>query len=479
MSSNTTPSLSHRKIISGALTRTELRTDLYHYDKLEGRNDIRLVVLPPGSFYSSLRCDIIHVDLAEAPDYEALSYTWADENGDKSLTGAISCEPEDKRIPITRNCEAALRHLRLESETRVLWIDAICINQSMLEERNQQVSIMSKIYSTASRVVVYLGEATRDSDEFINFLNNKIEAQISSAQVKQANSMLRREWFKRLWVLQEIMLARRAVLMCGDKMVSWRMFADFCDTYHHRTYHSNDKHAQSDNVSFPEMLLHYGLRGAQPIERLPWMFCATQGGKASDPRDKVFALLGIVEKDSHPQMVPDYGLSSKKTFEDLATYFVRRFGIVFPSFSSEGSSWVYDWLDGTPRKPIHVGNEAFVQDTESGSNRLIIRGKRVISGFVRLIDCGTWKGLKVDNGVTSQLHYKPFQGFSEYQTEEVLVSVSECYCVILQLRSCHYEILSGTGALQKCESHGNDGQCGSECSPKEIKLKHSEDFSIA
>lgn len=381
MSSDTTLSLNHRKIISGALTRTELKTQLYHYDKLEGSNDIRLVVLPPGSFYSSVRCDIIHVDLAEAPDYEALSYTWAGEDGDKSLTGAILCGPDDQRIPITRNCEAALRHLRLERETRVLWVDAICINQTTLEERNHQVSIMSKIYRTASRVVVYLGEATRDSDEFIHLLNNKIYAYRS---IQQAKLMLRRRWFKRLWVLQEITLARRAVVMCGDKTVQWRTLVEFYNMPFYRTHNSTNMHV-SDNPSFANILLHYGLKGAQAIETLPKLFRATQQGDASDPRDKVFALLGIVEKDSHHQMVPDYGLSEMETFENLATYFVKRFGIVFLRSIFHGtSSWVFYWSHHTPRDPIHVGNSTSVA-VENGVNILTIRGQRVISGFAMSI----------------------------------------------------------------------------------------------
>lgn len=469
------------------LSKSERKTELYQYDNLGGKNDIRLVVLPPGSFYSTVRCDIIHVDLNKAPDYEALSYTWADADGDKSLTGVVSCGPEEKRIPITRNCEAALRHLRLERQTRFVWIDAICINQATVWERNHQVSIMSKICRAASRVVVYLGEATSDSDEFIYFLKNEMDVQLFNIPIEQARSTLRRRWFRRLWVFQEITLARHAIVMCGDKTIPWNSLANFYSDNFNKLHGTTENKGGQGTYKFTRMLLRYGLAGPQPIETLPQLFSATHQGQASDPRNKVFALLGIFERDSHPKMVPDYRLSELEIFENLAVYFVKRFGIVFstvtPSYGGltrsleVSQTWVFDW-SRTPPTAIHVGNQSFFQSTEHGDKRLIIRGQRVVNGFampvqgsgLSIISPGDI--IEVGDGVVKRY------GGKEVVKGLALVRVSEHRCVLLISVSNLYEVAFGVGAVRRCRSHDKDSQCRAYCSPMDILFGGNEDFPI-
>lgn len=104
---------------------------------------IRIVVLLPGKFHDPVCCTIATVDLHKV-QYDALSYTWAIEDGDDRKTGRIHLP--DGVLPITENCEAALRQLRLRSDPRQLWVDAICIDQSNVRERNHQVGQMDQIY---------------------------------------------------------------------------------------------------------------------------------------------------------------------------------------------------------------------------------------------------------------------------------------------------------------------------------------------
>lgn len=100
--------------------------------------------------------------LQENPWYEAVSYTWATEEGDCSLSSQIKCG--DARLWVTKNCELALRYLRLRepSSARVLWVDAICINQKDVNERGHQVRIMRDVYSKATRSLIWLGEESKD-----------------------------------------------------------------------------------------------------------------------------------------------------------------------------------------------------------------------------------------------------------------------------------------------------------------------------
>jgi hypothetical protein len=100
----------------------------YKYSPLQHPDSIRLLVLVPGEMDSPIQTYLAEYRLQENPWYEAVSYTWATEEGDCSLSSQIKCG--DARLWVTKNCELALRYLRLReiSSARVLWVDAICIN---------------------------------------------------------------------------------------------------------------------------------------------------------------------------------------------------------------------------------------------------------------------------------------------------------------------------------------------------------------
>ncbi|KAF2461212.1 heterokaryon incompatibility, partial [Lineolata rhizophorae] len=89
--------------------------------------------------------------LRSSPKYEALSYTW----GDALDRHSIACE--GKTIRVTANLLSALQHLRQPDVTRILWVDAVCINQGNIAERDAQVRMMGDIYRMAARVLVWLG----------------------------------------------------------------------------------------------------------------------------------------------------------------------------------------------------------------------------------------------------------------------------------------------------------------------------------
>jgi hypothetical protein len=117
---------------------------------------VRLIELHPGEDDEVIHCSIWRHGLETSPSYEALSYTW----GSNRLDRTIYCsDPSNTYEPllITSNCYAALRRLRWPHISRLLWIDAICINQ-IDRERNVQVALMPRICQRASQVVIHLGE---------------------------------------------------------------------------------------------------------------------------------------------------------------------------------------------------------------------------------------------------------------------------------------------------------------------------------
>jgi len=109
-----------------AYVHTSEATAPYKYKKLDYKlgREIRVVLLLPGNAEDALWCEIMHVDLDHNPAYDAVSYTWANEGGDASLTKAMFCI-HGGSVPITTNCDAVLRHLR-QLGKRELWVDAIC-----------------------------------------------------------------------------------------------------------------------------------------------------------------------------------------------------------------------------------------------------------------------------------------------------------------------------------------------------------------
>ncbi|KAI1199853.1 heterokaryon incompatibility protein-domain-containing protein [Nemania serpens] len=133
----------------------------YTYDEIEnipGGDHIRILSLKAGKIFTDrIDVSLSTVSLINPPKYEALSYCW----GDASDLGLIFCD--GKPFPVTKNLESALRHLRQSQDDRVLWIDAICINQDNLAERAYQVNLMRRIYQIAYRVLIWLGDKSEDS----------------------------------------------------------------------------------------------------------------------------------------------------------------------------------------------------------------------------------------------------------------------------------------------------------------------------
>ncbi|WZH43018.1 heterokaryon incompatibility protein-domain-containing protein [Fusarium acuminatum] len=194
------------------------------YRPLSSSSSFRLLELQPSNSRTDpLVGHLIDSDITFQPDFEALSYVWGDINPAKYI--GIN----DQNVSITPNLHLALIHLRLTNKVRTLWVDALCIDQSFHGERNQQVRIMGDIYKSARQVVVWLGEAADDSHLVFEHLeDDTIEDAFPNYPVpteekhRAWNSLVKRPWFFRTWVIQEIALARRAIVMCGDNSTLWR-----------------------------------------------------------------------------------------------------------------------------------------------------------------------------------------------------------------------------------------------------------------
>ena len=183
----------------------------YTYTALDHNRSItRLVkLLPAAHTRDPIRCEIIEalVDKTRGVPYEALSYCWGSSNVtlDIQVVGIASLRtPESMSLSVTTNLYAALQALRYRDKTRLLWIDAISINQKNLHERNHQVQRMLNIYREAQSVIVWLGRSLSPDDGQLNLA--QVVHKISSRPWCSDNTFqnfvryLELPWFRRVWV---------------------------------------------------------------------------------------------------------------------------------------------------------------------------------------------------------------------------------------------------------------------------------------
>ncbi|KAF4627715.1 hypothetical protein G7Y89_g10439 [Cudoniella acicularis] len=220
--------------------------------------DFRLVLLErAASETSEIRCHLISASMEENFQYEALSYTWGD----------ASEQPEriwinDKSLSVTTNLLSALKRLRKggTGKYRFLCIDSLCIDQNNPKDRNDQVAIMGQIYQNAQRVTVWLGEHDTGSDKAIDFImavhhsssyrkvgrstlytyQGKEKYEVSDW--KAVDSLFRRDYWERTWIIQEIELAKNVLVYCGDRTFNWRAGSAFYDFLQD----NRDRHLDTD-----------------------------------------------------------------------------------------------------------------------------------------------------------------------------------------------------------------------------------------
>ena len=172
-------------------------------------DNIRLLrLLPSENKNAPIECELFNYSLEHSDErthpYEALSYVWGHSYKHRSISIG------KYYLPVTDNLHDALSRLRYRSFGRIIWVDAICINQENIIEKQQQIQLMAKIYGVASRVVVWLGAAEADSDLAIKEIRaaggNKLKNFSNNEAIRQAVlALLQRPWFSRIWVWRYIL----------------------------------------------------------------------------------------------------------------------------------------------------------------------------------------------------------------------------------------------------------------------------------
>ena len=210
----------------------------YKYKPLVGSHTIRILNLRPGGEEAGdIVCELVDVNLEKVKNkYEALSWSWGTDDWDKKIQ--IHNRGTDFFFNVPRSLASALKALRRVKRVRRLWIDAICINQAKSDEKNKQVPMMAKIYGGASSVCIWLGEGDPDGRHAValDFIKDEVlklqgfdelcDNPQASYKWKAMLDLMKRPWFSRRWVVQEIALARSATIYCGEETIPWKDFSD-------------------------------------------------------------------------------------------------------------------------------------------------------------------------------------------------------------------------------------------------------------
>ncbi|MCJ1229715.1 hypothetical protein MMC12_006384 [Toensbergia leucococca] len=333
---------------------------LYQYSVLDQSDDIRLLVIDPGQGDDEIACNLSRQNLKNKPTYQALSYTWDNNiptHGVKIL---------EEILPVTANLYSALERFRNPHRRSTLWVDAVCINQDDVQEREKQVSIMGQIYGTATEVLIWLGDGPENVAEAFDFIR-KFEEGLEMYDPKfiqymhtinagnftlwrALSSVFNHPWFTRAWIIQEVVLPAQAQVVCGDQISSWNALTKTVNWIFDNNLGSwiqGLSHLAITRISLIQKLCHQNQGPTDsPMFLLLDLFKYT---KSTDPRDKIYALLSLTSDNSY--IKPDYTISCEELYASTAIrqltldifYVLCCVDHAVNDSSSCLPSWVPDW----------------------------------------------------------------------------------------------------------------------------------------
>ncbi|KIX93179.1 uncharacterized protein Z520_11033 [Fonsecaea multimorphosa CBS 102226] len=402
-------------------------------------DEIRTLLLAPGDKGTPISCELQVVPSPKSTQFEALSYVW----GETTPSNLISCNGYD--FPVTESLYTALLHLRYPDAWRRLWVDQLCINQNQGQELMKQVGLMGSIYSSACRVIVWLGKYDRQmslafgllqetslslslvrsdflnsssgpstpgtrsltprgksksprmsrypsrasgSRESLSSLSSSTSSlnSLSSPRpknrrhntppaLKYALSIFQHVYFTRKWTFQEIILAKAAIICCGDLEMAW---SDLSLWYFHYASKLRSSSLLYDSDGSFENILTVRNELDKGTLKLSKLLMLTRPRTSTKPEDAVYALLGLMPDlvealNSKSKLKQPSGAASSQE-ENLFHLYLKVFlycvdkehdlailsgaGRYRTSAEATWPSWLPDWRQPLPLRPLILTDSA-------------------------------------------------------------------------------------------------------------------------
>src|SRR3569833_641762 len=362
------------------------------------RREFRLLSLQPGRWDDPIFCSLRKASLDDSPVYDALSYVW----GDLSVCDTVHVN--NSQVPVTANLFDALRRLRDDSKPQSLWIDSLCIIQSNNDEKAHQVRHMGSIYSQSRETLLWLGDY---KDDLVSLICDQIDDResglvsdnlASQAHVVRAFELILRlaknyqfpraaepaavdsdsatrmppcpkcvaaletlmgfAWWTRSWTVQEVVLPKVATVVCGALRAPWSSFEQAVNnlTAHHYDHGCLAGHFKLMIRLYNKVVLAKLARDRLSVTETLHLDVLSmfRGRLSTDPRDQIFALLGLCPPAVAAGIEPDYSLDHRSIYADAVFKLIRHTKLLLPLWRPREShrdrvlpSWVPDWTAQT------------------------------------------------------------------------------------------------------------------------------------
>lgn len=399
---------------------------LYASYPIDPEKEIRIIELQTpdpsetgSANHSVLKGTFIIAKLSDKPRYEALSYVWGQGEFDDvlQLTGG-------DEVPITSHLGAALRqlrHVKPDEGPRRLWVDAVCINQQNETEKGYQVALMGTIYSNTEGVLAWLGEASDETTSAITLLNILAstaveygldrEAAIQSMSYvmkrildddefeklgdickstpyrdidREVDGFFKQEWFKRLWIVQEVALPPSVRLINGTHAIGCvdlyiAMVALIRHNFRHRILYYVKEEDKRFATALELMVIREQVRAEKRAQaggggdlaynpnNLFYLVVENASKECTVPKDRLYALLGVqAAQDAIDfSITVDYSASDAEVFQDFAVQHLKTGDLRLLHYAGNASNtcrsdklptWVADWTCNRERRVARIGN---------------------------------------------------------------------------------------------------------------------------
>lgn len=422
----------------------------YTYQPLAYDDSIRILILEPGERQEPIQCSLVPVRLSEKPEYDAISYVWGTDEPSQEIF------IDGQKVMIRTNLHSALLRFRRSPERndsqeasgrnlqRRLWADALCINQADIPERNQQVQSMKLVFAQARSVLIWLRESVEsdrlafDLFKIAQGIVGSRDWRITEDEVKRfsriisshrfqqntwiaVDDVFKCTWFKRIWVLQELVVAHDPLVTCGEYEATWVALSATAYAVSKNTI--TDSKGKVVGMSGDSTNLRFHCRGLYNMQvararhfenKQPTLYellRVTYRLVSSEPVDKIYALRGLLKEEEASSLKVDYALEASEVFElatrDLLSRSTNPFellGLVssFPSapISTSSPSWVPNYWDLTTTytynfilaNAYRASGQTRSQISFTGSNQKILcLGGHIVD---KVSHCLSWKYLE-------------------------------------------------------------------------------------
>ena len=366
----------------GHTTATTIRNVYTDHSLAPGSHEIRLVHLLPGEGEALIECNFRVTKLDHAASFEALSYVWGDQNIKHTvLVNGISFQ-------VGQNLFDALTTLRKPDSTRTLWIDAISINQDDLKERSDQVQKMGTIYGRAKHVLAWLGLETKASLQAFEFLSRSYFGSINDRRQLMADAgwtamkdLYQREYWNRVWIVQEICRAREVVVVCGRTKISWAYIT---------ALHKTRNHIWTGYLSSGELLFRRSAVAQLNEVRVSsqtkgcnlWTLLESfRGSQCHEIHDKIYGFMGLADDFCTSDVQVDYSKSVQELFKDIVWLHYKKFRLDASSPSAGQltafSEFLQSYLSDHPSYCGQLGQTSSLDNRSGVPVRLLLSASAV------------------------------------------------------------------------------------------------------